>query len=80
MIVLSSLPIDYVTPCFTLTYIVENTAGENQLIVSGIGYESKDTFGVSFDRVIVLNNDKYKLLCKSDYNANIDLLKELCSK
>lgn len=61
-------------------YIVENVPDGNQLIVSGIGYEDGDTFGVTFDHVIQLNNEKYHLLCSEDYTANIKLLNELCSK
>ena len=61
-------------------YIVENVPTDSQLIVSGIGYENGDTFGVNFDRVIQLDNQKYQLLCSEDYTANIDLVNELCSK
>ena len=61
-------------------YIVNNVPTENQLIVSGIGYESEETFGITFDNVIYLNNDKYNLLCSEDYVAYSDLLIELCSK
>ena len=57
-----------------------NVPTENQLIVSGIGYESEETFGITFDNVIYLNNDKYNLLCSEDYVAYSDLLMELCSK
>ncbi len=61
-------------------YIVENVPQENQLIVSGIGYENADTFGVSFDTVIQLTNEKYKLLCDEDFNTYSALLMELCAK
>lgn len=61
-------------------YIVENTPKDNQLIVSGIGYESAETFGIPFDNVIRLENDKYHLLCSEDYNAYSQILTELCSK
>ena len=61
-------------------YIVENTPKENQLIVSGIGYENEKTFGVSFDKVIRLENEKYQLLCEEDFDAYSDLLTELCNK
>lgn len=61
-------------------YIVENTPKDNQLIVSGIGYENEKTFGISFDTVIHLNNNKYQLLCSEDYNTYAELLVELCSK
>ena len=61
-------------------YIVENTPKDNQLIVSGIGYENEETFGIAFDKVIRLNNDKYHLLCSEDYNTYSSILKELCAK
>ena len=61
-------------------YIVETTPKDNQLIVSGIGYENKQTFGVAFDTVIKLDNDKYHLLCAEDYAAYSPILVELCSK
>lgn len=61
-------------------YIVENTPKDNQLIVSGIGYESAETFGIPFDNVIRLENDKYHLLCSEDYTAYSQILTELCSK
>lgn len=61
-------------------YIVENTPADNQLIVSGIGYQNEQTFGVSFDKVISLNNAKYNLLCLEDYQSNKKILKELSSK
>ena len=61
-------------------YIVENVPKNNQLIVSGIGYEDEKTFGISFDTVIKLTNEKYKLLCKEDYSTNHELLVELCTK
>ena len=61
-------------------YIVENAPRNNQLIVSGLGYENKESFGVSFDKVITLTNEKYALLCEEDYSSNVELLKELCAK
>ena len=61
-------------------YIVENTPKDNQLIVSGIGYENEHTFGIAFDKVIYLDNEKYHLLSSEDYNAYSSILKELCSK
>lgn len=61
-------------------YIVENTPKDNQLIVSGIGYENEQTFGIAFDTVIRLDNDKYHLLNTKDYEDNSSILIELCSK
>jgi len=61
-------------------YIVENTPKDNQLIVSGIGYENEQTFGIAFDKVIRLENEKYHLLCDEDYNTYSAILKERCSK
>ena len=61
-------------------YIIENTPKDNQLIVSGIGFENEHTFGITFDTVIRLDNEKYHLLCSEDYNTYSSILKELCSK
>lgn len=61
-------------------YIVENVPKDNQLIVSGIGYENEQTFGITFDTVIRLDNDKYHLLCTEDYNTYSSILIELCTK
>ena len=61
-------------------YIVESAPHNNQLIVSGIGYEDEKTFGVSFDKVITLTNERYALLCEEDYCAYKGLLSELCAK
>ncbi len=61
-------------------YIVETVPNDNQLIVSGIGYENEQTFGVAFDTVIRLDNDKYHLLCSEDYATYSSILVELCSK
>lgn len=61
-------------------YIAENTPKDNQLIVSGIGYDNEQTFGIAFDKVIRLDNDKYHLLNEDDYEDNSYLLIELCSK
>jgi len=62
------------------SYIVENTTAGEQLIVSGIGYDNNQTFGVSFDKVIFLDNSKYQLLCEEDYNKYKDILHDLCTK
>lgn len=61
-------------------YIVETTPKDNQLIVSGIGYENEQTFGVAFESVINLDNEKYHLLCAEDYATYSPLLVDLCSK
>lgn len=61
-------------------YIVETTPKSNQLIVSGIGYKDAQTFGVAFDTVIHLENEKYHLLCAEDYATHSQILLELCSK
>ena len=56
-------------------YICERIT-DNQLIVSGIGYPS-DSNNTLFDKVIVLENEKYELLCEEDYKLYSDLLLEL---
>lgn len=53
---------------------------DNQLIVSGIGFADRTIEGVNFDSIINLTNEKYELLCPSDFQSNIDLLRELTSK
>lgn len=53
---------------------------DNQLIVSGIGFDERTTNGMEFDSVIKLTNEKYELLCANDFQANSDLLYELTSK
>lgn len=61
-------------------YLVDNVDEKNQLIVSGIGYDKESFKDVIFDKVIMLENEKYELLCKQDYQENIDFLHELCNK
>ena len=59
-------------------YISQNVT-DNQLIVSGIGF-AEHSEGGDFDSIINLTNEKYQLLCSSDFQSNIDLLRELTSK
>ncbi len=59
-------------------YICERIT-ENQLIVSGLGYLGDEILN-SFDSVITLANNKYELLCREDYDANVSLLRELNNK
>lgn len=61
-------------------YLVDNIDEKNQLIVSGIGYKKEDFSEIDFDKTIMLNNKKYELLCDEDYQANVELLRELCRK
>ena len=61
-------------------YLVDNVDEQNQLIVSGVGYEKETFDGVEFDKVIFLNNEKYHLLTEEDYNENLEFLKVLASK
>jgi hypothetical protein len=61
-------------------YLVDKINESNQLIVSGIGYNSKDFKDVEFDKVIELDNEKYKALSNDDYNDNIEILRSLYSK
>lgn len=61
-------------------YLVDNVDEKNQLIVSGIGYDKKDFAGIEFDKVIMLDNAKYELLCEGDYQEYVDFLRELCRK
>ena len=61
-------------------YLVDNVDEKNQLIVSGIGYNTKDFANVKFDKIINLDNEKYQVLCEQDYNDNIELLRIMCTK
>lgn len=61
-------------------YLVDNVDEQNQLIVSGVGYEKETFDGVEFDKVIFLHNEKYRLLTEVDYNENLEFLKVLASK
>lgn len=60
-------------------YILDNV-DSNQLIVSGIGYGHNGFDDFPFDSVIMLENDKYSLLCSEDYDANVELLHMLSNK
>jgi len=60
-------------------YICERI-NDNQLIVSGIGFDELKIEGVDFDKTIVLDNPKYCLLTEKDYEDNLDILREFVSK
>ena len=60
-------------------YICERITN-NQLIVSGIGYQDMQIQGVAFDKVVELDNPKYGLLLEQDYTEHLDILNELVSK
>lgn len=61
-------------------YLVDRADKNTQLILSGIGYNSKDFNNIDFDKVIMLNNNKYELLSYKDYEENVDFLTLLCQK
>lgn len=60
-------------------YVCERVV-DNQLIVSGIGFDKNTIQNVSFDKTIILDNPKYGLLLGSDYIENEQLLIELNAK
>jgi len=60
-------------------YICERITN-NQLIVSGIGFQDLQIQDVVFDKVIELDNPKYGLLLEQDYTENIDILNDFISK
>ena len=51
-------------------YLAKNIDDKNQLILSGIGFNSNDFDGLRFDKVIYLENAKYELLSEEDYTSN----------
>jgi hypothetical protein len=57
-------------------YLCERVGNDTQLIVSGLGYSEEAYEGVSFDKVITLDNDKYSLLCERDYIENLALFED----
>ncbi len=60
-----------------LQYILEN-AGENQLILSSIGFSTEEFPGIKNINVITLENSKYALLDAETYLSNEALLNEFC--
>jgi hypothetical protein len=60
-------------------YICERI-NQNQLIVSGIGFNSATAESLNFDHIITLTNEKYELLSTEDYTAYAELLHELNNK
>lgn len=58
-------------------YLTKNIDNNNQLILSGIGFNSEDFDGVQFDKVINLENAKYELLSEEDYSSYSQILIEL---
>ena len=60
-----------------LQYILEN-AGENQLILSSIGFSAEEFPGIKNINVITLENSKYALLDSETYLTYEALLNEFC--
>lgn len=60
-----------------LQYILEN-AGENQLVLSSIGFSAEEFPGIKNINVITLENSKYALLDAETYISNEALLNEFC--
>ena len=60
-------------------YICERI-NDNQLIVSGIGFQDLQIDGVEFDKIIELENPKYGLLSEQEYTDNLGILNEFISK
>lgn len=61
-----------------LNYIFNNISGEQQLIVSVLGYDYKKN-DMKADKVIYLDNKKYELLNSEDYQNNQEILQKFNS-
>ena len=55
-------------------YIFKNNIEDTQLIVSTLGFNKYDYKDINFNNIIELNNDKYSLLNKEDYDKNKHIL------
>lgn len=63
-----------------LAYLLKNATNNNQMIISAIGF-NKDSFEDEVNcKVTILTNNKYQLLCESDFIEYSPLLYELCNK
>lgn len=60
-----------------LQFILEN-AGDNQLVLSSIGFSAKEFPSIKNINVITLENSKYALLDSETYISNESLLNEFC--
>lgn len=58
-------------------YIFSKMNENTQYIISGIGIKRSDYEDVKFDNIIILENEKYKLLNKKEYIDNLYLLNKL---
>lgn len=58
-------------------YIFSKMNENTQYIISGIGIKPSDYEDVKFDNIIILENEKYKLLNKKEYIDNLYLLNKL---
>ncbi|CEK39996.1 hypothetical protein [Paraclostridium sordellii] len=56
-------------------YIFENNISDTQIIVSSLGFDKSKFKDVKFDNLIELNNEKYNLLNRHDYEENKHILK-----
>lgn len=64
----------------TFRYIFDNLANGTQLIISTLGFNKENFKDIEFNNIIELNNEKYSLLNKEDYEKNKHLLKVLIEK
>lgn len=62
------------------SYIFSNRDKDAQLIVSTLGFDENDYKDITIDKVIVLENEHYKLLNRKDYEENIHILDKLFEK
>jgi len=58
-------------------YLCEKADENNQLILSGLGFDQELDDSLSFERIIVLDNAKYELLNSQDYTDNLALFETL---
>lgn len=55
-------------------YILKNNFKDTQLIVSTLEFNKQDYTDIEFDNIIKLDNNKYELLNKKDYNTYKNIL------
>lgn len=62
-----------------LSYLINDFDSKNQLIISSIGFDCKN-YQEKEINIILLENEKYKLLNEFDYETYKDIMLDLCKK
>jgi len=60
-----------------LAHLIKNSTNNNQMIISAIGFQPEQFISSVEMSVTLLNNEKYQLLCTTDFEANKKLLFDL---